>query len=94
MKTVTPDQLRMGLRLAILLGDLLAPRTETKVDDLAVAKLKQLAANEAALALLAALLSGQTMAAPATPADRQLAEDVHRHAEASQLLAFALEQLK
>jgi xanthosine utilization system XapX-like protein len=55
------DQLKMYLSVGILIGEVVAPRTNTKIDDKAVEVAKKIQSNDALLALIAQLFSGVTI---------------------------------
>lgn len=55
---LTIEKLQMYLMIGIAAGEILAPMTETKIDDKAVALAKSIQANPAILALIVAVLSG------------------------------------
>jgi hypothetical protein len=87
-------KVRLALTVAITIGEMLAPRTESKIDDLAVEKLKALQANENALAFLIALLSGEPATlANAKATDLELAQGVANHEGARQLIELAASTL-
>jgi hypothetical protein len=89
---VNVARLKQLLGVAIVIGERLAPMTNTKVDDKAVELAKKIETNDVILAFVAALFAGQQLNdhfESMAPADLELAHEVQANRYALNALIAA-----
>lgn len=75
--TMTVAQVKTYLQLAVVIGKVVAPRTDTKIDDKAVEIVERLSENDALLNMLIELLDGrEEKPSGLSDADSALADDL------------------